>query len=91
LAVKECVRLLSGQRLTLETAENFLSLSSVLGCEELVNMAERYIVDTFRDFEALWTTSQFLSLSPRVVEIVLASDEIIANSENTGNHRLLRW
>jgi len=59
--------------------------------QKLLAACDQFFVEQFKDFEVIWPTERFLSLSPKDVVNVLQSDEIRVNSENTVYQAAKTW
>ncbi|GAQ80152.1 hypothetical protein KFL_000470250 [Klebsormidium nitens] len=61
------------------------------GLKAIVVKARTYIIDTFKDVSATWTSGEFLDLSWGQVELLLQSDELEADHEEIVLEKLLVW
>lgn len=83
------------QHLSVETCSSFLHLPETLThsepCRNLITTSNKYIANEFRDFENLWLSDRFLSLSSRAICAVLKSDDLHVRSEQTVYQAARRW
>jgi len=75
------------KELTIDLCSSILALPETLlrseSCSQLVTACERRLVDEFRNFELYALSEKFRNLSPEAAYIVLKSDKILVQSEQS--------
>ena len=92
LLIKKCKSVLTATTPSLKMSEYILQETEHLTEMALVyDMLQTFLVKEFSPFDEIWTTKKFTDLSEAAVRLLLKSDELATQSENTIFVALMKW
>ena len=92
LLIKKCKYVLMATTPSLEMSEYILQETEHLTEMNLVHdMLQTFLVKEFTPFDEIWTTEKFTDLSKAAVRLLLKSDDLATESENTIFVALMKW
>ena len=92
LVIKKCKYVLLATTPSLETCEYILKETEHLTEMNLVyDVLQTFLVKEFTPFDEIWTTEKFTDLSKAAVRLLLKSDDLATESENTIFVALMKW
>ena len=92
LVIKKCTYVLLATTASLEMCEYILQQTEHLTEMALVyDMLQTFLVKEFSPFDEIWTTKKFSDLSEAAVRLLLKSDDLATQSENTIFVALMKW
>lgn len=92
LVFKKCNYILMSTSLTLESCEDIVEIVQDLpGCSELLGVVEKFLVKEFTPFNKTWILNTFITLSEALLKILLSSDHLPVQCENTIFVALMEW
>ena len=92
LLIKKCKYVLLATTPSLEMCEYILKETEHLTEMNLVyEMLQTFLVKEFTPFDEIWTTEKFTDLSKAAVRLLLKSDDLATESENTIFVALMKW
>ena len=92
LIFKKCKYVLMATPQTLETCEFILErIKNVPNCDDLCEVLRDTLVKEFSPLDKKWTTERFKKLSESGIKLLLSSDKLAVESENTVFVSLMEW
>ena len=92
LVMKKCKYFLASTTPSLEMSEHILKETEHLTEMDLVyDMLQTFLVKEFTPIEKTWTTMKFIKLSKAALRLLLKSDDLATESENTIFVALMKW
>ena len=92
IVIKKCKYVLASTAPSLEMCEHILKETEHLTEMDLVyDMLQTFLVKEFTPIEKTWTTMKFIELSKAAVRLLLKSDDLATESENTIFVALMKW
>ena len=92
IVIKKCKYVLLSTAASLEMCEYILQKTEHLTEMKDVNdMLQTFLVKEFTPFDKTWTTEKFIGLSKAALKLLLKSDDLATQSENTIFVALMEW
>ena len=92
LVFKKCNYVLMSTSLTLESCEGILqTVKDLPGCTDLQSVLEKFLVKEFTPFDQTWILDKFISLSEASLRLLLSSNHLPVQCENTIFVALMKW
>ena len=95
LVFKKCKYVLISSSLSLEKCEDILKIvSNIQNCTEVTEVldaVEKCLVKEFSPLDKTWCMEKFLGLSKASLKLLLGSDKLVVQSENTVFIALMEW
>ena len=92
LVFKKCNYVLMSTSLTLESCEGILqTVKDLPGCTDLQSVLEKFLVKEFTPFDQTWILDKFISLSEASLRLLLSSNHLPVQFENTIFVALMKW
>ncbi|CAB4032329.1 Hypothetical predicted protein [Paramuricea clavata] len=92
LVFKKCKYVLIETSISMEECEYILKVvSDIQGCTDVLDAMETFLVKEFSPLDKTWLSQKFYTLSKPSLKILLGSDKLVVESENTVFVALMKW
>ena len=92
LVFKKCNYIMMSTPLTLEICEEIIqTISGLSACADLIIVLEKFLVKEFMPFDKTWILDKFIHLSKASLKLLLSSDHLPVQCENTIFVALMKW
>jgi hypothetical protein len=92
LVFKKCKYVLISTFICLEDCDYILKITSdIPECGDIYDAMEKYLVKEFSPLDKTWLSAEFRTLSKESLKLILGSDKLVVQSENTVFNALMAW
>ncbi len=92
LVFKKCKYVLLSSSISLEDCEYIVKITSgIPDCGDILDAMEKFLVTEFSPLDKTWQSEKFHELSKVSLKLLLGSDRLVVDSENTVFIALMEW